>query len=169
MAHSDAREGEVKGKLANGVGSQYSSHNLGTWCIQHYYRWCAHLGCQWSTEMETLCVYGVCLPYAYLQIVVACGKMWKLAQRKARCVFRPWNRFYYHDRIFFKENAQCTSEHLLYDHDDNENWFVNNKNTKRIFAHSGRHENSTSVTTIVVTNCDGQCDRPFALLYMFLK
>jgi hypothetical protein len=29
--------GEVKGKLANGVGSQYSSHYLGTWCIQHYY------------------------------------------------------------------------------------------------------------------------------------
>ena len=38
--------GEVKGKLANGVGSQYSSHYLGTWCIQHYYRWCTHLGCQ---------------------------------------------------------------------------------------------------------------------------
>jgi hypothetical protein len=31
--------GEVKGKLANGVGSQYPSHYLGTWCIQHYYRW----------------------------------------------------------------------------------------------------------------------------------
>ena len=42
---------EVKGKLANGVGSQYSSHYLGTWCIQHYYRWCAHLGCQQSTEL----------------------------------------------------------------------------------------------------------------------
>ena len=26
--------GEVKGKVANGVGSQYSSHYLGTWCIQ---------------------------------------------------------------------------------------------------------------------------------------
>jgi len=38
--------GEVKVKLANGVGSQYSSHYLGTWCIQHYYRWSAHLGCQ---------------------------------------------------------------------------------------------------------------------------
>ena len=46
MAHGDAREGEVEGKLANGVGSQYPSHDLGTWCIQHYYRWCAHLGCQ---------------------------------------------------------------------------------------------------------------------------
>jgi len=23
----------------NAVGSQYSSHYLGTWCIQHYYRW----------------------------------------------------------------------------------------------------------------------------------
>ena len=30
---------EVKGKLANAVGNQYSSHYLGTWCIQHYYRW----------------------------------------------------------------------------------------------------------------------------------
>jgi len=38
--------GEVKGKLTNEVGSQYSSHYLGTWCIQHYYLWCAHLGCQ---------------------------------------------------------------------------------------------------------------------------
>jgi hypothetical protein len=34
--------GEMKGELANGVGNQYSSHYLGTWCIQHYYRWCAH-------------------------------------------------------------------------------------------------------------------------------
>ena len=38
--------GEMKGKLAIGVGSQYPSHYFGTWCIQHYYRWCAHLGCQ---------------------------------------------------------------------------------------------------------------------------
>jgi len=30
--------GEVKGKLPNGVGSQYPSHYLGTWCIQHHYR-----------------------------------------------------------------------------------------------------------------------------------
>ena len=36
--------GEVNWKLANGVCSQYSSHYLKTWCIQHYYRWCAHLG-----------------------------------------------------------------------------------------------------------------------------
>jgi hypothetical protein len=28
--------GEMKGKLAN--GSQYPSHYLGTWCIQHYYQ-----------------------------------------------------------------------------------------------------------------------------------
>jgi len=38
--------GEVKGKLANGVGSQYSSHYLGTWCtLMHT------LGCQQSTEL----------------------------------------------------------------------------------------------------------------------
>ena len=42
---------EVKEKLANAVGSQYPSHYLGTWCIQHYYRWFAHLGCQYSTEL----------------------------------------------------------------------------------------------------------------------
>jgi hypothetical protein len=42
---------EVKGKLVNGVGNQYSSHYLGTWCIQHYYRWCAHLGCQQSIKL----------------------------------------------------------------------------------------------------------------------
>ena len=31
--------------------SQYPSHYLGTRCIQHYYRWCAHLGRQQSTEL----------------------------------------------------------------------------------------------------------------------
>ena len=41
---------EVKGKLANGVRSQYPSHYRGT-CIQHCYRRCAHLGCQQSTEL----------------------------------------------------------------------------------------------------------------------
>jgi len=25
----------MKGKLVNGMGSQYSSHYFGTWCIQH--------------------------------------------------------------------------------------------------------------------------------------
>jgi len=46
MAHGEARARGVKGKLANGMGSQYSSHYLGTWCIQHYYRWYAHFSCQ---------------------------------------------------------------------------------------------------------------------------
>jgi len=31
-------EGEVKGKLEKGVDSQYSSHYLVKWCIQHHYR-----------------------------------------------------------------------------------------------------------------------------------
>jgi len=31
MAHGDAWVGEVKGKHANGVGSQYPSHHRGTW------------------------------------------------------------------------------------------------------------------------------------------
>ena len=52
MGHTYARgEGELKGKLANGMCSQYSSHYHGTWCIQHYYRWCAQLGCQQSTQL----------------------------------------------------------------------------------------------------------------------
>jgi hypothetical protein len=46
MAHGDARVGKWRGNWRNGEGSQYSSHYLGTWCVQHYYRWCAHLGCQ---------------------------------------------------------------------------------------------------------------------------
>jgi len=54
MAHGDARDGKWRGKLANGVGSQYPSHYLGTWYMQHYYRWCAHLGCQYSTELTPL-------------------------------------------------------------------------------------------------------------------
>jgi len=52
-AHTSAASSRLKWRppadlngLANGVGSQYSSHYLGTWSIQHYYRWCAHLGCQ---------------------------------------------------------------------------------------------------------------------------
>ena len=45
--------GEVKGKLAYAVGSQYSSHCLGTWCIQHYYSRCPHLGCQYLTELTS--------------------------------------------------------------------------------------------------------------------
>jgi hypothetical protein len=38
MCWHTVTHGKVKGKLANGVGSQYSSHYLGTWSIQHYYR-----------------------------------------------------------------------------------------------------------------------------------
>ena len=41
--------GGVMGKLANRVGSQYPSHYLGTWCIQHYYPCCAHLGSHHTT------------------------------------------------------------------------------------------------------------------------
>jgi len=36
--HAVTHGEEVKGKLANAVGSQYYSHYLGTWCIQDYYR-----------------------------------------------------------------------------------------------------------------------------------
>jgi len=55
--------GEVKGRLANAVGSQYPSHYLGTWCIQHYYRWCAHFGCQQSTELTPPCRFKWTRPF----------------------------------------------------------------------------------------------------------
>jgi len=51
MAHGDSRVGNWRGKLANAVGSKYPSHYLGIWCTKHYYRWCAHIGCQQSTEL----------------------------------------------------------------------------------------------------------------------
>jgi hypothetical protein len=44
--HTVTQGGGWRGKLVNGVGSQYSSNYLGTRCIQQYYSWCAHLGCQ---------------------------------------------------------------------------------------------------------------------------
>ena len=34
--HTVTYVGEVTGELSNGIGSQYPSHYLGTWCIQHY-------------------------------------------------------------------------------------------------------------------------------------
>jgi hypothetical protein len=60
--------GEVKGKLTNGVGSQYPSQYLGTWCIQYYYRWRAHLGCQtdaprrfkWTRPFRRMTKSGFC-------------------------------------------------------------------------------------------------------------
>jgi len=45
MAHGDAREGKWRGNCRmEWVAS--TLHYLRTWCIQHYYRWCAHLCCQ---------------------------------------------------------------------------------------------------------------------------
>jgi len=56
MAHGDAREGKWRGKWRmEWVASPLhtATHYHGTWCTQHYYRWCAHLGCQQSTEETT--------------------------------------------------------------------------------------------------------------------
>ena len=54
MAHSDAREGKWRGNWRmEWVAS--TLHFLRTWCIQHsyhYYRWCTHLGCQLSIELN---------------------------------------------------------------------------------------------------------------------
>ena len=50
MAYGDTREGKWRENWRM-QWSHYPSHYLGTRCIQHYYRWCAHLGCQQSTEL----------------------------------------------------------------------------------------------------------------------
>ena len=52
MAHGDAWEGKCRGNWRmEWVAS--TLHYLGTWCIQHYYHWCAHLGCQYPTKLTT--------------------------------------------------------------------------------------------------------------------
>jgi len=73
--------GEVKGNLANGVGSPYPSHYLRTWCIQHYYRWCAHLGWpvvdwtyaprwfKWTRPFRKKTKYGFCACAITFQLV----------------------------------------------------------------------------------------------------
>jgi len=98
MAHGDAREGGVKGKLANGVGSQYTSRYLGTWCIQHCYRWCAHLGCQQSTELTPPADLNglVRFPWKTKSGFCACDITFQLASNTARnlvyCTFVPGKR-----------------------------------------------------------------------------
>jgi hypothetical protein len=74
MAHGDVREmgWEVKGKLANGVGSQYSSHYLGTWCVSSITTADAHtsaassrlnlrpLRFKWTRPFRRKTKYGFC-------------------------------------------------------------------------------------------------------------
>ena len=55
-------EGEAKGKLASRMGSQYSSHYLGTWCNQHYYH-CSHFRCRKSTEQKKTRRFKWTLPF----------------------------------------------------------------------------------------------------------
>ena len=50
MAHGNARVEKWRGKRRmEGVASSLALYR--TRCIQHYYRWCAHLGCQQPTEL----------------------------------------------------------------------------------------------------------------------
>ena len=51
MAHCDAREGKWRENWRMEWVASSLALYLKTWCIQHYYRWCAHLGCQQSTEL----------------------------------------------------------------------------------------------------------------------
>jgi len=51
MAHGNAREGKWRGNWRMEWVANTLHTTSDTWCIQHYYRWCAHLGCQQSTEL----------------------------------------------------------------------------------------------------------------------
>ena len=51
MAHGDARKGKWRGNAPVDWVSSSLALYLRTRCIQHYYRWCAHLGCHQSTEL----------------------------------------------------------------------------------------------------------------------
>jgi hypothetical protein len=51
MAHGDAQEGKWRGNWRMQWVASSLALYLRTRCIQHYYRWCAHLGCQQSTEL----------------------------------------------------------------------------------------------------------------------
>ena len=46
MAHGDAREGKSRGNWRMELVASNLHTASDTWCIQHNYRWCAHLGCQ---------------------------------------------------------------------------------------------------------------------------
>ena len=90
--------GEVKGKLANGLGTHYFSHYLGTWCIQHYYRWCAQLGCQQSTWTDAPADLHGLVRFAERRNLISAGVPahfnWPLLRRKPQFTFyvsmRPW-------------------------------------------------------------------------------
>jgi hypothetical protein len=95
IAHGDSTGGKVKGKLSNGVDSQYISHYLETWCMQrhyHHYPWCTHLGCQYSTEWHpcqfkyscpfrrktksSFCVRAITFQTKSTLLQVHCAPMW---------------------------------------------------------------------------------------------
>jgi len=47
VTHGRGSEGET----GEWSGQPVLSRHLRTWSIQHYWSWCAHLGCQRSTEL----------------------------------------------------------------------------------------------------------------------
>jgi len=105
--------GEVKVKLANGVGSQYLSHYLGTWCIQHYYRLCAHLGCQWSTELT---------PPADLNRLVRFACRWNLVSARVpshfNCLYLycPLEWLYHRSKPYPLRSSSrcCTTDYTVF-------------------------------------------------------
>ena len=65
--------------LANAVCSQYPSHYLRTWCIQHYYRWC---------RTPRLPVVDWTDVTAYLNLLVRFTERWSLVSAHVPSRFR---------------------------------------------------------------------------------
>ena len=94
--------GEVKGKLANGVGSQYSSHYLRTWCIQHYY----HYYCVRFTERANL--VSECVPSRFKRALQSWkvwgenwGTLWKISVKMPKCDLQKQSRFACHPTAIY--------------------------------------------------------------------
>ena len=92
VTHGRGSEGET------GEWSGYSSHYLGTWCIQHYYRWCAHLGCASSrlnwrppADLNGLVRFarktksGFCVCAITFQLASTAIQLYLLAEVKVTC------------------------------------------------------------------------------------
>jgi hypothetical protein len=91
--------GELKGKLANELGSQYPSHYLRTRCIQHCYRWWAHLGCQQSTDLT--------LP-AHVNGLVRFAKIWNVVSARVPSHFKHGLRAVLYAMLFMRLYKQCS-------------------------------------------------------------
>jgi len=116
--------------MSNAVGRQYSSHYLGTWCIQHYYLWCAHLGCQHSTEMTATGRFKCTGPFGckdeiwflrvchHISKAVYCLQMaWSWGEAVSTCALLSAHSWFdvRRDHPTPKLKAQCSFEKLRFE------------------------------------------------------